>query len=463
MNRRRALQQLSLLTASTFLPAISIGKDNTLPYGISGAQVYSNGQLEEYFVGITAEGQIRLSKEALPVGQLIEAQGKVLSAGFIDILGDNSASPEQTYGIFEKYKLADGLSTVLQMHGGSGNPKQYYQHFGKLPHYVNYGVSTKVMIIRLSYNTLAARLQAVRESVEAGALGVSHSIEYQPTPYEEVLAYAKIAARYQVPFCLHLRYSSKERELEGVREAVKIARASGAHVHIAHLHSTGGTFAMQQALDILHTARAQGLSMSTCIYPYTYWATYLHSKRFDEGWQQMYGLSYADLTVVGTGEKLSKVRFEQLRRQPGILVAVPEGTMPFDKTIDLALQTDFCMIGSDGGIEREPRANSHPRGAGCFATAMAHGLKIGISLEKMLDKVTRLPANLLAPALSRRGDIQEGYIADLTLFDSKTIQGKATVSNPNVFSEGIEAVFIQGKLAYRNKKILMQAGRAIRR
>ena len=56
------------------------------------------------------------------------------------------------------------------------------------------------------------------------------------------------SACYERPLFLHLRYSSREKELDGVDEAIRLARDSGARVHIDHLHSTGGTFHMEHAL-----------------------------------------------------------------------------------------------------------------------------------------------------------------------------------------------------------------------
>ncbi|GIV38827.1 MAG: N-acyl-D-glutamate deacylase [Thermonema sp.] len=462
MNRREALRLITAGTASMLLPSFVRVRSRALKIGIVGGKVFYNGSFKNLFVGIDQNNRLVVSDVALPSEALYEVHGKVVSAGFIDILGDNSSNPERTYHIFEKYKVTDGLTTVLQMHGGSGDPAAFYDYFGRKPHYVNYGVSTKVMSIRYKYSTVAARLKAVERALEAGALGVSHSLEYQPTPYDEVLAYARLAHRYERPFVLHLRYSSPEKELEGVKEAIRLAADAGVHLHIAHLHSTGGTYHMAEALELIAQARARGLRITTCVYPYSYWATYLHSKRFDPGWRSYYGLDYSDLVVVGTGERLTPARFEQLRRTPGVLVAVPEGTMPLHKTVDLALQTDFCMIGSDGGIEREPRANSHPRGAGCFATAIRHALSIGLPLEKILTKMTTLPASLAPSLLQPRAAIENGRIADITVFDPETIEGMATVSNPNRFSKGIELVVVNGEVAYEGGLLRKQNGQAIR-
>jgi N-acyl-D-aspartate/D-glutamate deacylase len=120
------------------------------------------------------------------------------------------------------------------------------------------------------------------------------------------------------------------------------------------------------------------------------------------------------------------------------------------------------MIGSDGGIQFEPRANSHPRGAGCFATAIRHGLDIGIPLEKILEKMTSLPRRVVHPALKDRGILEDGAIADLTVFDPQTIRGNATIENPNQFSSGIDLVILRGKIAFRDGKLLAKHGSAIK-
>jgi N-acyl-D-aspartate/D-glutamate deacylase len=260
---------------------------------------------------------------------------------------------------------------------------------------------------------------------------------------------------------LHLRYSSSEKELDGVDEAIRLARDSGARVHIDHLHSTGGTFHMEQALEKIRTANAQGLTITTCVYPYSFWATYLNNNRFGPGWQQRYGITFEDLRIVGTSERVTARNFAHYRKSSA-LAAVPEGTMPLDKTVNLALKEDFCMIGSDGGIQFEPRANSHPRGAGCFATAIRHALDIGIPLEKILAKITLLPRSVVAPALKDRGVLEDGAVADLTVFDPAAIRGNATTENPNQFSSGIDLVIVNGKVAYKDGRLAEKRGVAIK-
>lgn len=410
--------------------------------------------------GIDREGKLRLGS-GLEADEVIDGRGRIISPGFIDILADNSASPEQTFPVFEKYKVTDGVTTALQMHGGAADTAEYYRRLGSRPHAINWGVSTFVMTIRSRTERRFERLRQVERCLEEGALGVSHSPEYQPAPFDELLDYARLAKKYERPFFLHLRYSSEEQELLGVDEAIRLARQSGAHVHIAHLHSTGGTFHMEEALGKIRAGIGQGLRLTCCVYPYSYWATYLSSRRFGAGWQERYGLTYQDLRVVGTGERLTAESFARHRARRA-LVAVPEGTMPFARTIDLALREEFCVIGSDGGIQGEPRANSHPRGAACFATAIRYALDRKMPLETMLAKMTSRSAQIIGQPMAGRGVLEEGAIADLTVFDPETIRGNASVENPNQFSSGIDLVLVNGRIAYRNGAFAAQSGIAIR-
>jgi len=463
--KRRTFLQLSVpLVALSTLPAckrvVGSVEPLALPIVLQNGKVFYQNKWQTLSVGIDMQGRIRLGTDLQGV-ETFNVSGKVVSPGFVDILADNSMDPESTYDTFEKYKVTDGVTTALQMHGGSADCGNYYQRFSKLPHLINFGVSTFVMVIRGEAGSLEGRKRLIEKNLDEGALGVSHSLEYQPTPYEEVLEYAKLAKKYDRPLFLHLRYSSKDRELDGVDEAIQFAKESGARVHIDHLQSTGGTFHMEDALDRIRTANAQGLSVTTCVYPYSYWATYLNNRRFDAGWQERYGISYGDLRLVGSSERLTQQSFAHYRKSSK-LVAVPEGIMPLEKTVDVALKESFCMIGSDGGIQFESRANSHPRGAACFATAVRHAFDINLPLESIIEKVTALPRSVVQPALKDRGILEDGAIADLTVFDPATIRGNATVENPNQFSSGIEMVIVNGKIAFKDGKPGKKNGVGIR-
>ncbi len=458
--KRRTFIKKSLACA-VLAPLVSVGQ-SALKTVLRGGKCFAGGGWKIMDVGIDSAGRIVLGdQDTLQAADIVQINDRVVSPGFIDILTDNTINPERTYSIVEEYKVTDGVTTALQMHGGSAKVAEHYRVFDAKPHYVNYGVSTAVMRVRYASSSLAERKRRVEQCLEEGGLGVSHSIEYQPTPYEEVLTYARLAKKYDRPLFLHLRYSSAEQELTGVDEAIRLAADSGARVHISHLHSTGGTFHMEEALTRIRDARTNGMEITCCVYPYSFWATYLHSTRFDDGWQQRYKLTYNDLQLVGTGERLTAATFQKYRAMKK-LAAVPEGTLPLEKTVDLALREPFCVIGSDGGIEYATKANSHPRGAGCFSTSIRRGLDIGLKLETIVEKMTTGPRNLLRPLIKDRGVLERGAWADLVIFDPATINGTAQISNPNQYSRGIDHVWVNGKAAYQKGKLAGHPGKPIR-
>jgi N-acyl-D-aspartate/D-glutamate deacylase len=83
-------------------------------------------------------------------------------------------------------------------------------------------------------------------------------------------------------------------------------------------------------------------------------------------------------------------------------------------------------------------------------------------LEKILTKMTLLPRSVVTPALKDRGVLEDGAIADLTVFDPATIRGNATTENPNQFSSGIDLVIVNGKIAYKDGKQVDKNGVAIK-
>src|SRR5918992_1656452 len=205
--KRRTFLQLSIpVAASLVLPARSAVEQPILALVLRGGRSFFNRRWQTMDIGIDALGKLRFGTELRGV-ETLNVSGRVVSSGFIDILADNSISPESTYSIFEKYKVSDGVTTALQMHGGSADCGAYYRRFARLPHLINYGVSTFVMAIRAR----SGGKRQVEKNLDEGALGVSHSLEYQPAPYAEMLEYARLAKKYERPLFLHLRYSSREK------------------------------------------------------------------------------------------------------------------------------------------------------------------------------------------------------------------------------------------------------------
>ena len=137
------------------------------------------------------------------------------------------------------------------------------------------------------------------EDLRNGYIAVDFEPEYTPgVQYDEIKALAEVAKDHDVPATFHARFSddvAPGTNAEALAEVLRVARDTGAHVHVEHIISTGGTYTMQQSLDTLEAARRDGVEVTACTYPYDYWATYLASTRFNEGWQDRFHISYHDL------------------------------------------------------------------------------------------------------------------------------------------------------------------------
>lgn len=404
-------------------------------------------------VGIVG-GTIRaITNDALDGARVIEATGMVVAPGFIDILSYDPIEP----GVWTK--IGDGVTTALAMHGGTADPDRWYAAYAKQRPPVNYGASffyneARARMVKDRYRpatgeargTLLARAES---ALRRGALGVSFALEYVPgTASEEILPVMSLAAKYSLPVFFHARYSDMEEpgtNLDGLREIIGYARATHAAVHIDHINSTGGTFSMPRSLAMIDSGRSGGLDITACIYPYPYWATYLNSARFDAGWQDRFHISYGDLQLGGSSDRLTRETFLENRRLGKLAVAY---AIP-DEDNRTALRASYVMIGSDAILE--PGYNNHPRASGTFSRTIAvyvREQKI-ISLMDAIAKMTILPAHRMESAsesMKRKGRLQVGADADVVVFDAARIRDRATVEHPEERSEGIHYVLVGGKV-----------------
>lgn len=389
----------------------------------------------------------------LQAATVIDATGLVVSPGFIDIL---SYSPN---GYGEWYKLADGVTANIGMHGLDNRADRWFEAHPDGSSPVHFGGAYDNAFVRqirgldpyvaADQATLQAILDDARADLRNGFIGLHMQPEYTPgTAAEDLLSHAALAAEHGVPLCVHARYSDNlppGTNLQAIGELVGAARETGAHVHVEHINSTGGTGVMAEALGRIGDAIDEGLSMTACTYPYEFWATYLKSARYDD-WQQKYGIGYGDLQVLGTPGRLTEQTFADAYAANKLTAAF--AMSPED--VELPLQADFVMVGSDAILERPH--NNHPRSTGCFSRVLGRYVRERgvLDLPTALSKMTIQPARLLegrCPALRRKGRLGIGADADITVFDPATVRDRSTIENPAQESEGIRWVVVEGRVA----------------
>ncbi|MCJ8272940.1 MAG: amidohydrolase family protein, partial [Psychrosphaera sp.] len=215
--------------------------------------------------------------------QIINAKGMVVSPGFIDLHShaDHNIlrNPDMENGIRQ------GITTVLSGNcGGSPLPiadfmtsVQQKRISVNLALLVGHNTIRKKVMGRDSRTpSLAeqAQMEALLEqAMKDGAFGLSTGLKYIPGAYsstQEIVALAKIAAKYDGFYATHMREEGLD-IVKSVAESLSIGRKAHLPVHISHHKIIGPTMwgSSLKTLNMLNEARAEGLDVSADQYPYT--------------------------------------------------------------------------------------------------------------------------------------------------------------------------------------------------
>jgi dihydroorotase len=419
-------------------------------------------------VGIRKGKIVTTSGRQLRGSTMLDARGKVVSPGFVDILA--STHPEG-----DRYKVMDGVTTVLTTHGGPiGVAKWIADQQARGP-LVNYGTVVGHFALRDAVGATDRNQPATPEQVQRmvqladtahreGALGVGFGVEYLPgTSGEEVVQLARVAARYHTSVHAHIRLPHLLDPFQGINELIAASAATGARTQVVHIGSMA-IRRQKEALALIDQARKRGIDIAADVYPYDAWMTRLQSALFDPGWQQRLLLDYNDLVWVATGERITEESFPKLRAQGGFVAChqIPEAE------IELALRHPEVSVASDGFIGET--TSDHPRSSGTFSRVLGRYVREQktIPLQTALRKMTLQPVLRLepgAPALRTKGRLSPGVDADVTVFDPNTVADRSTFQNPRQYSAGITHVVVNGIVVVQDGKLRIEShgpGRPIR-
>lgn len=416
------------------------------------------------FVGIRGNRIEAVSTSPLEGRQVLDVHGLVVAPGFIDL--HSHGQDDENY----RYKAHDGVTTALELEIGVSPVAAWYQsRHGKA--LINFGASSGHVPARMAVmhdtgsflprDQAAHRaatdeeklsiVNAVRQGLDDGAIGIGFGIAYVPTSTrEEILRLFQLGADRHVPVFVHMRGSPADEPnspLPALQEVIADAAATGVSLHVVHITSVGGR-QTAACLKMMEGARSRGLDVTTEMYPYTAAATRIESALFDGDWEQKTGYRYQDLQWVATGERLTAATFATYRKQGGpiIMHIIPE------EIVRLGISSPEVMIASDGRISN---GKGHPRSAGSFSRVLGRYVREEkiISLMDALRKMSLMPAQRLeasVPSMRNKGRIKPGADADLTVFNPDRVIDKATFENAAQYSEGIEHVIVNGVFVVRN-------------
>lgn len=420
-------------------------------------------------VGITNGTIAKISADPLTGQRVIAAHGLVVAPGFIDLHQHGQDLENQ------RVKALDGVTTALEMEIGKPDVAAFLRaKEGRS--LINYGTTASHAAARsLAFGTplpdsgllpkagaatdqpaspeqlekIKARLQ---HEVDAGALGVGMGIQYTPGATRwEVIQTFKFAAEHGLPVYTHVRSAGKSEpgsSIESVAEVIAASAVTGAALHIVHVNSSCGSQALD-CLSLIAGARAQGLDVTVEAYPYEAGMTYINSALFNPGWQEKFGITYHDLMLPETGERLTQERFEQLHSSSGHqLVVLFTNTMD---AVDAVFRNPLVMVASDGD-------KGHPRNAGTFCRILARYVREqgALSLMDAMRKMSLMPAQVLArstPAAQFKGRMQEGADADVVIFNPETVADRSTYQHPMEPSVGIAYLLVGGQIVVDQGKL----------
>ena len=292
----------------------------------------------------------------------------------------------------------------------------------------------------------------VREAMEAGAVGVSTGLFYEPSvaaPTEEVIDVCQPLKQFHGVYCTHMR-DEADRVIDSLTETFRIGREVGVAVVISHLKVVGEANRGRSA-EALSFIERHMATQSICMdcYPYTAGSTVLSADRAASSSRVIVSWSkalpeYAGQDLDAIARKMGVSDEEAIRRLS------PAGGIYFrldEADVQRILQHDKVMIGSDG-LPHD--ASPHPRLWGTFPRVLGHyGRTLGLfSLEAAIHKMTGLTARNFG--LRDRGVLREGAYADLTLFDADKVDEAATYEVPIAPAHGIDAVIVNGAIVWRD-------------
>jgi N-acyl-D-amino-acid deacylase len=358
---------------------------------------------------------------------------------------------------------------------------------------------------------LSAMRALLASSLEEGAVGLASGLIYPPSSYadgEELTALGAVVARYGGLYASHVR-NEGSRLVEAVEEGIAVGRRSGARVQLSHHKAAGrrnwGRVTM--TLDIIARARDEGVDVAADQYPYTASSTGLavvvpdwaHEGGTDALLErlrdpEMRRRIEADETE--TERSWEAIVIARARRHPDLVgrsiaeVAADRGLAPLAAACDLLLEEDgavpivihsmceedvrtvlgagFVCVGSDSSAvavdgplsEGQP----HPRAYGCFPRVLGRYVReLGVlPAEEAIRKMTSLTATRLG--LRARGEVREGWFADLVVFDPDRVADAATFERPHRYAVGIEAVIVNGAVTLERGRVSDgRHGRVLRR
>lgn len=502
MNRYAIMTKKTTLTIVALISSLSF---HTAALAKEYDLVINNGRVmdpetnydEVSNVGIIGNKIETITKEALKGKDSIDATGLVVAPGFID------THFHWTRPIGYKFALRDGVTTAMDLEAGTYGPRineWYEMHQGRSQ--VNYGTASghefarsKVTqklpdedLLDAPYSVVKSRgasdawadqvlsleegnqmLSIIDEGLMQGALGVASTVGYFPgATAREMFEVQRVGANYGRFTAVHLRYTpgTATTEANGAQEILTNAIALNAPAIINHFNNPG----WELVQELLVRLRDSGHNVWGEIYPFAAGQTTINAAFVrPENWVEKLGNKYEEtMQDPLTGEFYTLEKYKEvLEKAPATQIVLykmdPSAIPDWCRLQGITYASDAMMMPSgwddslawDTPYDEIP--NTHPRLAGTHGTCLRLAREQSIPLMQVVAASSYNPAKYLGDtgleAMKQRGRLQEGMIADITLFDPKTVKENATYAKGTNPTTGIPYVIVNGQIVVKDSVV----------
>lgn len=495
---------------------------------------------------------------ASPARRTIDATGRVVCPGFIDIHTHSDLTLALDGRAFSL--LTQGITTqVIGNCGVSAAPTRNHEiYYGPLDSNMTRGLKCdwtgcgeyltrleqqgvgtntaalvghgNLRVAAMGYDDrppsareMAAMVDLAEEAMAAGCFGMSSGLAYAPGPYaalDELVELAGVVSRHGGIYTSHIR-NQTESMAAAVQEVIDVGSRARLAAHVSHMQPGAPMLGMTaRLLDEIDALRAAGLDISCDAVPYTVGSTTLKSllppwalaggdeqliarlrdplerERIKadtlEHGSESGGSRKRNLIKSGDWEKIWLGSAQVNARfcgQDFRAIGHSRGQDPHDALLDILIEdaAQPMILAEDvseediRNIARHPaggvisdgfslvpegvlaEGQHHPRSYGAFPYFLRRFVREDavLSWEVAVHKLTGHAAARFG--ITDRGLVREGMQADVLVFDPQRIRERATYQSPYAYSEGIDLVFVNGRLACEQGEPLdVRAGRVLR-
>lgn len=410
---------------------------------------------------------IQISNEILEGEKVINAEGLVISPGFIDCHmheGEYYVAEDEFDDSIFKSMLQMGVTTAIGGNCGIGpsDIPEYIKAVDRKGIPINLGMFVPHEVLRelesiddkykpANEDEIERMRLRAEEYLDMGLLGISFGMRYVPgLNMSELLQISSTCKKENKMVAAHIRDDASN-VISAVEELIHIGEELDVPIQVSHIGSMAAFGQMDEFLSLIdHTIR-RGIDIGMDCYPYNAFATGIGQTTYDDGFLERYNTGYDSIEIANgkyKGYRCTEEIFNELREKAPETITIAH--VMKEEEIDRAISHPNVVVASDGLMDNY---QGHPRASGTFPRLISEYVKKknNINLYQAIEKITYLPAKRLG---IKKGTLSLNADADIVIFNFDEIKDNSTFKEPALKPDGIKYIIINGEIALEDGKLI---------